>query len=201
MCKTSLTQQQTAWLVAHFKNTKNEVICAKLGITLSTMHRIKRALGLAKTRQFMRKMQANAVSCAQVAMTNETEEAKERRRLQGRVNGEKSRFKSGEYVLRNKSPEELAAIHSRKAKQWRETRRQDEVRLNWGYPQQTKFHFGRLKDREQNIKLCHLRHYLRKKGYEIPQRSGMVAYITDSTSRSTKCENLARQLGMIIRVK
>ncbi len=199
--KITLTPQQTAWLIAHFKHTKNEVICAKLGISLPSMQRIKRDLGLSKSRQFMHKMQANATAHAQVAIANEDEEAKERRRQQGRINGQKGRFKPGVYSLRNKSPEELADIRRRTSKTWRETRRKDEIRLNWGYPQETKFHFARINDREQNLRLCQLRHYLRKKGYDIPQRSGMVAYITDRTTRSARCEALAQQLGMLIRIQ
>ncbi len=199
--KITLTPQQTAWLIAHFKHTKNEVICAKLGISLPSMQRIKRDLGLSKSRQFMHKMQANATAHAQVAIANEDEEAKERRRQQGRINGQKGRFKPGVYSLRNKSPEELADIHRRKSETWRKTRRDDEIRLNWGYEQQTNFHFARIKDREQNLRLCQLRHYLRKKGYDIPQRSGMVAYITDRTTRSARCEALAKQLGMLIRIQ
>ena len=199
--KITLTPQQTAWFVAHFKNTKNEVICAKLGITLSTMQRIKRSLGLKKTKQFMRKMQTEATAAVQVAIANETDEQKERRRQQARDNGINARFKPGEYSLRDKSPEQLAEIYRRKSETWRKTRHEDEIRLNWGYQQQTRFHFARIPDREQNIRLCQLRHYLRKKGYEIPQRSGMVAYITDRTTRTAKCEALAQKFGMIFRTK
>ena len=199
--KITLTPQQTAWLIAHYKHTKNEVICAKLSITLSTMQRIKRDLGLSKSRQFMRKMQADATAAAQEVMANETDEQKERRRQQARDNGAKTRFKPREYALRNKSPEELADIHRRKAATWRETRRKDEIRLNWGYDQQTRFHFARVKDRDLNRQLCGLRYYLRKCGYEIPQRSGMVAYITASTTRTAKCESRAKQLGMIFRTR
>lgn len=199
--KITLTPQQTAWLIAHFKHTKNEVICAKLGISLSSMQRIKRDLGLSKSRQFMRKMQADATAAAQEVMANETDEQKERRRQQARDNGAKTRFKPREYALSNKSPEQLADIHRRKSETWRKTRHEDEIRLNWGYQQQTRFHFARIPDREQNIRLCQLRHYLRKKGYEIPQRSGMVAYITDRTTRSARCEALAKQLGMLIRIQ
>lgn len=197
--KIILTPQQQAWFVAHYKHTKNEVICAKLGITLSTMQRIKRDLGLTKSQQFMHKMQTNATAAAQIAVANETDEQKERRRQQARTNGAKSRFAPHEYALRDKSPEELSDIHRRKSETWRKTRREDEIRLNWGYQQQTKFHFARLKDTDLNRQLCGLRYYLRKLCYDIPQKSGMVAYITAYTKRSAKCEAKAKQFGMIFR--
>ena len=45
-----------------FKNTPNDVIMEKLEISFSTLHRTARALGLVKTKQFMRKCQRNAAA-------------------------------------------------------------------------------------------------------------------------------------------
>lgn len=62
--KIVLTPENERWLIAHFKHTKNDVIMARLGLSHSTLHRIVRELGLKKTRQFMKKMQAAAASKA-----------------------------------------------------------------------------------------------------------------------------------------
>lgn len=198
----ALTERQTKWLIAHYKHTKNEVICAKLSITLSTMQRIKRDLGLSKSHQFMRKMQADATAAAQVAMANETPEQKERRRQQANQNRNPDRcFKPGIYALGCKTAEELAKIDAKRAATWRKTRQDDEMRLNWYGEQQTKFHYRRHPDPEKNRRLTKLRHYFRKIGYDIPSRSGMVAYFDDETKRTPKLEAEARNLGMIIRQK
>lgn len=201
--KITLTPQQTAWLIAHYKHTKNEVICAKLSITLSTMQRIKRDLGLSKSRQFMRKMQADATAAAQEVMANETDEQKERRRQQANQNRNPDRcFKPGEYSLAKKTPEERKKINAKRAASWMQTRQADETRLNWGLPQQTNFHFARDPDPDKNQRICKLRCYLRNRcRYEIPGRSGMVIYITAETKRSPKMELRAQKLGMIIREK
>lgn len=198
-----LTDRQTQWLIRHFKHTKNEGITARLNISLSYLHRLARQLGLKKTRQFMRKTQANAVAHAQIAIANETDEQKERRRQQANQNRNPDRcFKPGIYALADKTPDEMAAIKAKQAETWKATRRADETRLNWGLPQQTNFHFARDPDPQKNQQLCKLRCYLRHRcRYDIPGKSGMVIYITAETNRSEKMEQRAIKLGMIIREK
>ncbi len=49
-----LTPRQEKWLIRHFKHTKNDVIMAKLNLSHSTLHRFARALGLKKSRQFIK---------------------------------------------------------------------------------------------------------------------------------------------------
>ena len=198
----ALTERQTKWLTAHYKHTKNAEIAARLGISESYLHRVARSLGLKKTKQFMRKTQANATAHAQVAMANETPEQKERRRQQANQNRNPDRcFKPGIYALGCKTAEELAKIDAKRAATWRKTRQDDEMRLNWYGEQQTKFHYRRHPDPEKNRRLTKLRHYFRKIGYDIPSRSGMVAYFDDETKRTPKLEAEARNLGMIIRQK
>lgn len=196
-----LTEKQTAWLIRHFKHTKNDEICAKLNISSSYLHRLARLHGLTKTRQFMRKMQLAASRAGVIAIANEDDEAKERRRQQANKNRNPERsFRKGVYALANKTPEELAAIHAKQAAKWKATRKADEIRLNWGYEQQTKFRFRRLQDPDQNTEACKLRSYMRRIGYKIEGRSGMVAYITPDTKRSERCENKAIKLGFRVRL-
>lgn len=47
-----------------FKNTPNDVIMEKLDISFSTLHRAARALGLTKTKRFMRRCQRDAAAKA-----------------------------------------------------------------------------------------------------------------------------------------
>ena len=198
----ALTEKQTKWLAAHFKHTKNAEIAARLGISESYLHRVARSLGLKKTKQFMRKTQANATAHAKEAIANEDEEAKERRRQQANQNRNPDRcFKPGIYALATKTAEERAEINAKRAATWRKTRQDDEIRLNWLGEQRTNFHYRRHRDPDKNQRLCKLRHYFRSIGYEIPQRSGMVAYFDDDTKRTPKLEAEARNLGMIIRQK
>jgi hypothetical protein len=97
-------------------------------------------------------------------------------------------------------PEKLSIINAKRKASWLKTRRADEVRLNWGLPTQTKFHFRRHPDPDKNKKLCSLRNYLKRKGYEIPGRAGMAVYVTRETRRSAKMETKAKKLGMIIKL-
>lgn len=199
----TLTDKQTQWLIRHFKHTKNDDIIARLHISMSYLHRLARSLGLKKTKQFMRKTQANAVVHAQAAIAAEDEEAKERRRQQANQNRNPDRcFKPGEYSLAKKTPEERKKINAKRAASWMQTRQADETRLNWGLPQQTNFHFARDPDPDKNQAIIKLRCYLRNcRGYDIPGKSGMVIYITAETNRSPKMELRAQKLGMIIREK
>lgn len=199
--KIVLPDVQIKWLKKHFKHTKNDVIRERLGLSHSTLHRIARELGLKKTRQFMKKMQLAASAAGKAAIEAEDEAAKERRRQQANQNRNPERcFKKGEWSLAKCPPEKLSIINAKRAAAWLKTRQADEARLDWGLPTQTKFHFRRHPDPDKNKKLCQLRNYLKRKGYEIPGRSGMAVYITRETRRSAKMEIKAKKLGMIIKI-
>lgn len=199
--KITLSEPQIKWLQKHFKHTKNDVIRERLGLSHSTLHRIARELGLKKTRQFMAKMQMAASMAGKAAIAAEDEAAKERRRQQANANRNPERcFKKGKWSLAKCPPEKLSIINAKRAASWLKTRRADEVRLNWGLPTQTKFHFRRHLDPDKNKKLCSLRNYLKRKGYEIPGRAGMTVYVTRETRRSAKMETKAKKLGMIIKI-
>lgn len=49
MKKITLTPDQEAWLVANYADTYNADICKRLGLKLSTMHRLAAELGLKKS--------------------------------------------------------------------------------------------------------------------------------------------------------
>ena len=196
-----LTDRQIKWLKNHFKHTKNDDICAKLGISTSYLHRLAREYGLTKTRQFMHKMQANATALAKIAIANEDEAAKERRRQQANKNRNPDRcFKAGVYSLEGKTAEERAKINEKRRQSWLKTRRDDEIRLNWGYERKTRFRYRRLQDPEKNRKAVMLRSYMRRIGYAIEERGGMVVLVTPETKRSQYCEEKAIKLGFRVRL-
>ncbi len=149
----------------------------------------------------MAKMQMAASMAGMAAIEAEDEAAKERRRQQANANRNPERcFKKGKWSLAKCPPEKLSIINAKRKASWQKTRDADEVRLNWGLPTQTKFHFRRHPDPDKNKKLCSLRNYLKRKGYEIPGRAGMAVYVTRETRRSAKMESKAEKLGMIIKI-
>lgn len=62
--KIVLTERQEAWLVKHFKHTKNADVAAKLGISPQAVARFAARLGLKKTPQFMKKCQREMTDAA-----------------------------------------------------------------------------------------------------------------------------------------
>lgn len=198
-----LTEQQTQWLIRHFKHTKNDEIAARLNISLSYLHRLARQLGLKKTRQFMRKTQANAVAHAQEAIANETDEQKERRRQQANQNRDpKCCFQKGRNPFAGKTAEQMREINAKRKATWERTRKADEIRLNWGREIKTRFIFAKHPDPDKNQRLIKIRCYLRnRRKYNIQGRGGMLAIITSETQRSLKMEQQATKLGMIFREK
>ena len=62
--KITLDDKQEAYLVKHFKHTKNAELAAKLNIGERSVVRLARKLGLKKTPQFMRKCQQEMTAAA-----------------------------------------------------------------------------------------------------------------------------------------
>ena len=194
-----LSERQILWLKNHFKHTKNEDICQRFGISLSALHRIRRKFGLKKSHQFMVKAQAEATAAAQIAASNENYEQQQRRKEIARQNSIKGRFKQGQWALANKTTEQLAEITKKRVATWKESRRVDEIRLNFGLDQRTKFKFPKMQDPHKQQQVMGLRYNMRRNGYVFPKRGGMVAYITPETHRSKKQEDHARKFGILIK--
>lgn len=57
--KIHLTQQDKLWLIINFPHMSNEICAMKLGISLRSVVRQARNLGLQKTEQFMKECQAH----------------------------------------------------------------------------------------------------------------------------------------------
>lgn len=167
--KIVLTPENERWLIAHFKHTKNDVIMARLGLSHSTLHRIVRELGLKKTRQFMKKMQAAAASKAkEVCIRTGRYEA-----LKGTQppKSEQNRFKKGESVRSRMSPKRVAEMDRKRRETWKQTRARDRARFTFGFEQKTKFRFVK----QSKSKICY-RSNMKKKGYVVNLEHNVFFY-------------------------
>lgn len=166
-----------------FKNTPNDTIMERLGISHGTLHRTARALGLKKTKQFQAKCQRNATAKARDShIINGTYPPK------GYIipGSEKFRFKAGETPLQR-----LGARKERKrVEKAAETRRQllkeEKARRMFGVPQQTQLG---VRNRGRRFHLNTW--YLRSRGYEVDVNN-LVAYWNDKTNRCPLLEKKGR---------
>lgn len=177
--KIKLTEKQENWLKKHFLHTKNAEIAAKLGISEASVHRLARALGLKKSRQYMTKCQ------------RETAEAAQRSH---RLNGtypprgfkiprrEEYQYKPGE-TCRDRLGVKRDAERARKAAESRaKTWKSEKARATFGLPQRTKLHV--IPVPTAKIKL---RSYLKSRGY-IVDDVARVVYYTEATKRGKRIE-------------
>lgn len=182
--KIELTEKQLDWLKKNFKNTKNAEIAKRLGISETSMHRFARQYGLTKTKQFMRKVQQNAVEKAKVSHElNGTYPPK------GYIipRREECCFQKGvtqEQRLghrRNRKRIEKAAESRRK------TFKEERGRAVFGLPQKTM-----LRVKKQPQRKIQVRWYLKRRGYELDERKN-IAYWSDDTKRSPRIEAMPLQ--------
>ena len=99
-CKIHLTPQQELWMKIHWPHMSNEICALILGISLRSVVRQARRLGLQKTEQFMKECQAHTSQKAQEShIKNGTYPAKGyySTNLQ---KGEAYQFKPGHKVIR-----------------------------------------------------------------------------------------------------
>lgn len=174
-----LTPKQEAYLIKHFKHTHNADLAEKLGISETSLHRFARKLGLTKTRQFMRKCQADTAHAAKVShLRHGTYPPK------GYIipRSEEFRFKPGEKPVdrlgEKKNAERIRKSKESRAKTWR----YEHARFIFGVPRKTK-----LRVVQQPRQKILDRSYLKKRGY-ILDEDARVAYWTENTMRSTRLE-------------
>ena len=155
-----------------FKNTPNDVIMEKLEISFSTLHRTARALGLVKTKQFMRKCQRNAADKARDShIINGTFPPK------GYIipGSEENRFKAGVTSLQRLGARKERQRVEKSAESRRQTWKEERARRLFGLPQQTK-----LRVRNYGRKMHVQAHYLRKRGYTVDYQSFTAWYDTET---------------------
>ena len=172
-----ITASQEAWLIKHYKHTKNAEVAAYLGISQSTMHRIVRKLGLKKTPQFMRKcQQATTAAAKESHLRNGTYPPK------GYVIPNRPTFPKGvSNVERFGKRKEAERI--RKSTESREkTRKSERARATFGLPQRTKLRVIPIPRAK-----VYLRWYLKSRGY-ILDEIARVAYYNENTKRGKRIE-------------
>lgn len=177
--KYTLTGKQEAWLVRHFKHTKNADLCAKLGISETALHRFARKLGLTKTRRFMKKVQANAAAKAKESHLAFNTYPPKGYRI---PRSEEFQFRPGEKPVDRLGKRREAKRIQRAAETRRKTWRYERARATFGLPRKTKLRVVR----QPHQKILD-RHYLKKRGYIIDEKE-MVAYWTGETQRAVRLE-------------
>ena len=191
----SLIDKQEAWIIKHYKHTKNSDILNKFGIGESTLHRFARKHGLKKSKQFLKKMQRENAErgyavCLQYGVYEQSAEyAREQWRLR-KERGETLGFKKGESNKTRMSPQRFKKVMQLAHETRRETIRKERMRIRWGFDQKTKMRLvSGGKDR------IHQRYAMRKRGYIVPRGSNIV-YYTDDTMRDIRAEERARATGL-----
>ena len=174
--KIELTEKQRAYLAKHFKNTKNKDLAEKLGISLRSVVRIGREMGLTKTKQFMRKMQAN--SCAHMAKSN--------RRM--KVENPERYAELREIGLRN------LKVGWQTQETLRKLRNRDRVRIAMGLEPLTKLGIGCLS--KEGLRRYKAKWALRKHWGYIAEGPGRTVYYTDSMRRSPKEHLYEKRYGI-----
>ena len=131
----NITETQREYLIANFATTKNRECADACGVSMSTVIRMARQLGLVKTAGFMKAMQRNAAEHG----------ARVNRALggnKGTVNllkyGKAYQFKKGQYSLAHKSKEELADIYRKVGETRKKTIKAEQRRVLFGLEQKTK---------------------------------------------------------------
>lgn len=182
--KITLTPEQEAWLVKHFRNTKNDVLMERLGLKFSTFHRLVRQLGLKKTKQFMKKTQHECSEAAKAShMKNGTYPPKGYRIPRS----EEFQYKQGGKPWERCGRRKWNAAHKRGTAKRKKTFEEERVRKKWGFEQKTKLRVTR-QPHQKILDRC----YLKKLGY-ILDEVNVIAYWTPETRRATRLEAAPRR--------
>lgn len=184
-----LSESEMAWLIKHYKHTKNDAIMARLGISHSSLHRIAHELGLTKSRQFMQKTQAEA---AQAAFDSHKRNGTFPPKGYRIPNRETNCFKKGQSNRDRLSPKKYRECQEKRRASWRKTYDSDKRRtLAWGFEQRTKFRFVR-----QSPSKIAYRFGLRKLGYIEDAVDHNLFYYTSENLRRPKKEANAHKYGI-----
>lgn len=184
--KIVLTPKQERWLTNHFKHTKNIECAERLGISLRSVVRIARSLGLSKSRQFMAKCQRETAEAAKISHRRNGTYPPKGFKI---PNSEAGQFKSGVSSRERLGAKREAERIRKSAESRRATIKRERSRIVWGFEQRTKLKMV------SNPKKRQYRYELRQRGYQIA-RGASDAYIVAHTKRSPKVEANARKHGI-----
>lgn len=175
-----LTDRQKAWIMIHYKHTKNDEIKEKFGLSDGWLHRFARKYGLKKSPQFVRKCQTEAALAAYEShKRNGTFPPK------GYCipNSGEGGFKPGTPRKETKKQKDLRIAKATAT--MHDIRLRERARIRLGWPALTKLNVKIYPDTKKRI--C-LRNNLRKKGY-IVGRGSNVAFYDENTRRSKRIES------------
>lgn len=192
----SLTEEQTQWIIKHYKHTKNRDIQERFGIGESTLHRLARKHGLKKSKQFARKVQRENAEigfavCEEYGIYEQNAEYAREQWRQRKERGETLGFKKGESNKDRMSPRKFKAMMERTHEKRRESIRKDRLRIKWGLEQKTRMKL--VHNRDRTI----YRHLLKRKGY-IVERGCRTVYFDKNTQRSAVMERRASTKGLTV---
>lgn len=182
--KIVLTPDQEKYLKNHYKHTKNADLSARLGISVRSVNRIAKSMGLEKSRYFIRKAQLDAANKA-----NESHRKNGTYPPKGYIipRSEEFWFKKGERPV-DRIGKKREAERIRKGVESRnELRKLEKARTLYGLPRQTKLNVVK-RPRSQT----QLRYYLKRHCGYIADRGGFIFYYTDETKRSAEIESRPR---------
>lgn len=184
--KMTLTDEERVWMEEHFSHTKNEEVACRLGVSLRTAVRLAREMGLEKSVEFVRAMQANAVKHAVRANRGKGNAGKANLLKHGKA----YQFKPGIGNKDRLSAEAFSEMYRRSAETRKRTVMAERRRVAFGLEQKTALRVVKA----PKAKIC-LRNRLRKRGYVVP-RASSDATITADTRRSATLEQRAEKMGI-----
>lgn len=182
-----ISEKELAWIIRHYKHTRNDEIMEKFGVSHSSLHRIAREHGLTKSSQFMKKTQdAAQKAAAESHKRNGTYPPK------GFRIPNSPHFKPGVSNRDRLTPKRYAESQEKRRASWRKTYDSDKRRtLVWGFEQRTKFRFVKQPQSKINC-----RYNLRKRGYvESPDDHNLYFYLNEEMRRP-RIESNARKFGI-----
>lgn len=182
--KIVLTPDQEKYLKNHYKHTKNADLSDRLGISVRSVNRIAKSMGLEKSRQFIRKTQLEAANKA-----NESHRKNGTYPPKGYIipRSEEFRFRKGERPIDRIGKKRETERIRKSVESRNELRKLEKARTLYGLPRQTKLNVVK-RPRSQ----IQLRYYLKKHCGYIADRGGFIFYYTDETKRSAEIESRSR---------
>lgn len=182
------TPEQEQWMRDHFHDTLNQQCADHLGVSMRTMIRLARRLGLTKDPAFCHEQTMQ--HCTMMHRLNKGEGNS------GKYNlieaGKPYRFQPGVTPEQRLGEEKNRQRIAKSAASRRETLRKERMRVNWGLPQETRLRVV------VNRKAAQIRYCLKKAGYILAGRAAREAYYTADTHRITSLEQSAQQNGITI---
>lgn len=177
----NLTDKQQKWIIANFKNTKNDEIMLKMNISHSALHRFAREHNLKKSKQFIQKCQAATTEAARLANKQRNWPPKGYKI----PNSEKYQFQKGITPLKRLGKRKNTERIRKSAESRKNTVRSEKRRVLFGLPQKTKLKVVQ----SPHAKIAY-RYVLKKRGY-IVDRGSKDIYYDENTLRSEIVEHTA----------